>query len=553
MTDPNNLNSDSKLITALDYLNQQSKLEKQAKELMPYDPNTCTYVYGPIRQTLFACLSCYDNTEENLNGICYSCSIQCHSDHDLVELFTKRDFTCDCGTTRISKNGCCKLRYAPLKNKCSRSNNNNNNSVDELAIAGSDSTNSVTDLHTVNSSRRNSLKEVWQNIPADDIPSSSNQYNQNFKGLFCSCHQQYNPEQETGNMIQCNFGLVCGEEWYHEECILGLKPGLVDRKKQQAEKVIVKQKYPDGVNILDILPEADDEAANTTEVSKQVVDLSTEKEKIDGNANNNTSDDDNDAKQEAGTAEEEDFDPLPLEGFPDLETFEGFICWKCVEKYQNVFDKLLNYKEVCLDPVFHVSGSLSIEDRQNKLNSGKFNDNEGDEEPANKRIKLESSAVAATSTGQNENGDNKNTYKYSIFLKDDYQEILRDIFIDDKNTIKEEVATKNLATSNNDGDYNKQIIRKFLLDHECLYNDDPVYEPPEDDDLKSESGSSIFDLGSRVLDSLPRNQAAEGVQAYEMIRNRLKQFLKPFAENGEIVTEDKIRNFFDGINDEVKK
>ena len=30
-------------------------------------------------------------------GICLACSLKCHDGHDLFELYTKRNFRCDCG------------------------------------------------------------------------------------------------------------------------------------------------------------------------------------------------------------------------------------------------------------------------------------------------------------------------------------------------------------------------------------------------------------------------------------------------------------------------
>ncbi|KAL6945426.1 hypothetical protein ACO0QE_002878 [Hanseniaspora vineae] len=160
---------------AVEFLERQEKLEKQALELMPFNPDTCTYTMGPLRQEVYACLDC------NNIGVCYSCSIQCHADHNLVELFTKRDFTCDCGTERISgkKNASCNLR----KN-------------DKL-----------------------------------DIPSYTNRYCHNFKSLFCDCNQPYDPENETGEMLQCILGVECNEDWYHDYCILGVSKNS-DRKQQ---------------------------------------------------------------------------------------------------------------------------------------------------------------------------------------------------------------------------------------------------------------------------------------------------------------------------------
>ncbi|OMJ22612.1 Protein mlo2 [Smittium culicis] len=41
----------------------------------------------------------------SISGICYGCSISCHSSHDVIELFSKRDFCCDCGTNRLKTTG----------------------------------------------------------------------------------------------------------------------------------------------------------------------------------------------------------------------------------------------------------------------------------------------------------------------------------------------------------------------------------------------------------------------------------------------------------------
>lgn len=40
-----------------------------------------------------------------------------------------------------------------------------------------------------------------------------NVYNQNFKGLYCSCKRPYPDEGNTDEMIQC---IVC-EDWFHSK------------------------------------------------------------------------------------------------------------------------------------------------------------------------------------------------------------------------------------------------------------------------------------------------------------------------------------------------
>lgn len=92
-----------------------------------------------------------------LSGICLGCSLNCHDKHDLVELYTKRNFHCDCG---VKAGSACQLN----SNKSAEGANNNH-------------------------------------------------YNQNYAGLYCNCHRPYpDPENpSTDEMIQC---VVC-EDWYH--------------------------------------------------------------------------------------------------------------------------------------------------------------------------------------------------------------------------------------------------------------------------------------------------------------------------------------------------
>ena len=56
---------------------------------------------------IFICRKCYIfNIYEYLIrdlklGICLACSYHCHDGHEMVELYTKRNFKCDCGTPRF--------------------------------------------------------------------------------------------------------------------------------------------------------------------------------------------------------------------------------------------------------------------------------------------------------------------------------------------------------------------------------------------------------------------------------------------------------------------
>ncbi|MCL4119189.1 UNVERIFIED_CONTAM: hypothetical protein GTU68_026124 [Idotea baltica] len=110
------------------------------------------------RQPLYACITCCPESSETTGGICLGCSYHCHEGHELVELYTKRFFRCDCGTSKFPSTSPCKL----MKDK------------------------------SVN---------------------TENSYNQNFQGKYCTCGRPY-PDAEDSvvdSMIQC---IIC-EDWYH--------------------------------------------------------------------------------------------------------------------------------------------------------------------------------------------------------------------------------------------------------------------------------------------------------------------------------------------------
>ncbi|PBK71494.1 hypothetical protein ARMSODRAFT_934247 [Armillaria solidipes] len=139
--------------TLTDYIETQDSLLREAAEALPHQFNRCTYPLGSIRQPVYLCLTC-----ALPRGICAACSIACHTDHEQVELFPKRDFRCDCPTSA-------------LQHPCT--------------------------LHT---------------IPEEE--NTTNHYGQNFKGVFCRCGRPYDPNTERETMIQC---LAC-EDWFHESC-----------------------------------------------------------------------------------------------------------------------------------------------------------------------------------------------------------------------------------------------------------------------------------------------------------------------------------------------
>ncbi|KAJ7182744.1 hypothetical protein C8R43DRAFT_1054720 [Mycena crocata] len=139
--------------TLADYVASQDELVKEAGLALPHQFSQCSYALGPVRQAVYLCLTCPE-----VRGLCSACSIACHTDHNQIELFPKRNFRCDCPTTAIA-------------HACT--------------------------LHT-----------------GQEPANASNQYGQNFQAKFCRCGQSYDAKTERETMIQC---LSC-EDWFHESC-----------------------------------------------------------------------------------------------------------------------------------------------------------------------------------------------------------------------------------------------------------------------------------------------------------------------------------------------
>ncbi|XP_042481107.1 uncharacterized protein LOC122061725 [Macadamia integrifolia] len=145
-------------ITISEYL---KNVERQELEVDLFfggdDGKECTYNKGYMkRQTIYSCLTC---TPDGNAGVCLACSIACHDGHEVVGLWTRRNFKCDCGNSKFGV-FFCKL----VANK--------------------------------------------------DPENTGNSYNHNFKGYFCTCGCPP-PDQdaeEQVEMIQC---CIC-EDWFHE-------------------------------------------------------------------------------------------------------------------------------------------------------------------------------------------------------------------------------------------------------------------------------------------------------------------------------------------------
>ncbi|KAL4878601.1 putative metaphase-anaphase transition protein [Aspergillus karnatakaensis] len=452
--------------TAKEFIESQMRLEADAREVLPYSFDSCTQNLGPLRQTLFACLTCNPppstpDAPFTAAGVCYSCSIVCHGEHTLVELFTKRNFVCDCGTTRIATSPC---------------------------------------------TLRNDPKTGAKGVQGEE-PHAGNHYNANFKNRFCGCGEDYNAHEEKGTMFQClGLGTVetggCGEDWWHPECLISLPRDWYKTSKKNV--------------------------GTENGVSNE--------------------------------QEEEDETPLPP-GFPAEDDFETFLCYKCIDS--NPWLKKYADTPGFLAPLFRDGGlqqplkeentsapeaSSTIPEPQPSENTKKRKAEEPPEddpttETTSKRYKEEPQETTAlpepeitpkTEPEAKQQQDQKPKHtnlpssaplaSFSLFLKEDFRDHL----------CRCPTCYPNLAS------------------HPQLREEEETYEPPlsengDADGANSTGTGSLLDRGEAALSNIDRVRAIEGAMVYNHLRDKVKEFLKPFAESGTAVGADDIKAYFEKL------
>ncbi|PWA23269.1 hypothetical protein CCH79_00020575 [Gambusia affinis] len=171
--------SEEQTVSLVDVLEEDEELEEEASAVLAgSDSDHCSYPQGYVkRQALYACNTCTPQGGEAA-GVCLACSYTCHEGHDLFELYTKRNFRCDCGNRKFSELQC--------------------------------------KLH-----------------PEKDDANSLNKYSHNFFGLYCTCRRPYpDPEDQVQDeMIQC---VVC-EDWLHGRHLGCAVPDCVEMQEMICE------------------------------------------------------------------------------------------------------------------------------------------------------------------------------------------------------------------------------------------------------------------------------------------------------------------------------
>ncbi|KAI9662553.1 MAG: hypothetical protein M1821_008720 [Bathelium mastoideum] len=347
-------------------------------------------------------------------------------------------------------------------------------------------------------------------------PAPGNKYNQNFRNRFCGCAEEYDPHTEKGTMFQCiGLGSVedggCGEDWWHPECVVGLPRNWNQREKSTAK--ITTNGTEDLSN------------GHAQDVGSTVED---------GNAGDSA------AVQLA--AEQDDDPPMPPD-FPSEDQFEHFICSKCVEAFPWIkryagndgFLPGVSHKPQDHSSNSNESGSQAEEPTTSKKRKADYTGDTLDVDLSVKRQKSEEGTAvngdahreigtaAPTSPCSYEKLPPAPSGPISLFLKEDFRSHL----------------------------CRCSTHFPLLKPHPALLDDELTYSPPLSRSSSPAPGSvgsrSLLERGEAALSNVDRVRAIEGVMVYNHLRDKVKDFLRPYAETGQAVGAEDIKQYFEQL------
>ncbi|KAH0552993.1 hypothetical protein GP486_006810, partial [Trichoglossum hirsutum] len=340
-------------------------------------------------------------------------------------------------------------------------------------------------------------------------------------------------------MFQClGLGSVedggCGEDWYHPGCIVGLGRDWYEKAQQQ------KATKPDG-GITRDSKDAATEKSDQVEVQNNPATRKTPGAPADPTPNAATANGD-------GSDDEET--PLPP-GFPDEDEFDTFICYKCVAA--NPWIKRYAGTEGFLPAIY----------KKDAMETRGESDKAQDKTP-------ETASVAPSNNNNPALPDRSAHQNASSKKRKPDDDDLRTTTTEEEPISKKLKAEEPSSSSINPspppciyktlppaptGTFSLFLTGNFrahlchcpehfphLAPHQSLLEEEPIYEPPLSssgggDDRASNAPSvsnSLLERGERALANIDRVRAIEGAMAYNKLKEKVKDFLKPFAETGRL-------------------
>lgn len=302
----------------------------------------------------------------------------------------------------------------------------------------------------------------------------------------------------------------CGEDWWHPGCIVGLGPKWFEKTADTAATADHSKPAKDGS--LAVIPE------NAPDPTQEV-------------------------GEDQG--DEGDDDPPPPPGFPSDDEFEGFLCYKCVEAFPWI--KRYAGTEGFLPPVFFRGGdskeqSTAATPEGENVSKKRKAEDDGVENTESQGVKRQKSdenlpgtdVQAALDAVKAEQSEPQSTApcklaslppgpegRFSLFFKENFRD--------------------NICRCSS--------CFPLLLPHPQLLEEEETYEPPVSEDGSENGGSthgsgSLLDRGESALRNIDRVRAIEGVMAYNHLKDKLKPFFQQFAESGQAISAEDIKNYF---------
>ncbi|KAL9953083.1 hypothetical protein ACROYT_G040443 [Oculina patagonica] len=421
---------EDEVVSMVDVLDEDNELEEEARAVLgDSDDQHCTYLAGYVkRQALYACGTCSPADVEPA-GVCLACTLTCHEGHELYELYTKRNFRCDCGNKKF---GSLKCKLYSQK----------------------------------------------------DAENTRNKYNQNFRGVYCTCHRPY-PDLEDeieDEMIQC---IIC-EDWYHSRHLGNLPPPGGDFQEMICDGCMTKCSFLQAYLSLSVPQQQSSIGQSQQTVSKQ----ETEETKVDV--------------------------VKPTDSGEDTS------------QASNSEDGRKN----C---------SVEESEQQNKTQADSNNITHSDSQKPTSSDQSET--VKSTNKEEHATGTTSNGVK----PENSSSECKFDQLQASVTTIDNKASYWHTGWRSNLCKCEKCMSLYKSLDVLYLTDDSDTMVAYEQRGREKRPSASSYESGMQALQNMGRIPQVEVMHEYNDMKSELTEYLREFAAQGKVVKEEDIRNFFDSL------
>nr|XP_054758560.1 putative E3 ubiquitin-protein ligase UBR7 [Lytechinus pictus] len=527
-------NEDQDVVSMVDVLQQDNELEEEAAAVLgDSDDKCCTYPMGyVIRQALYACLTCRGN-QDFLAGICLACSYECHEGHEFVELYTKRNFRCDCGNSKFPNLTC-------------------------------------------------KLFKIKRPVNAE------NQYNHNFIGAYCTCNRPYPDPDDSieDEMIQC---VVC-EDWLHGrhlgcasvpdsdgyqemvcEACMDRCNFLWNYNLHSVETKVVKDETSSNIDVTTM--EEKEPSLNEATGCPSVNNHSVETKEVASTSCDNVTM--NNEAQREGTDPQISIDAETsgvassnkvssgVERKGDLSSISSITADPGSDGVSSSTDSMKTPEQVS------GAGDATRTDdcpESSIASSGHDSDTVKVEPSASTPTTLPSDAKDEVSTSKNASSSSNSTTlltpgEREVHTEENVEVSKQDTAEEDKNTDDcrlKQLSNRTIERNNGAVFWPMGWRTKLCTCPECkaMYdrlNVSFLQDPTDSVAAYEERGKgkrkrSQYDQGMEALSNMDRVQQGEMMHGYRDMKSALSDFLRSFAEQGKVVTASDIQEFYESLN-----